>query len=328
MKALILKNFSKIQSELEVSSKSTSALVLQDSSLASSVSRMVNLAVDMRAEVEGDEVDKAQFLNSVTSDLVSGDMILDLIIDPQDEDVTYVDHATEKAIALDKFKKLQELQLYTQINDKYMGSIVRTGAANSLNPFASRFSEQLEGASKLQDNARLNSNPTVMSENEYTSDLIPISYKKVDDGDVSATAKVIGYIVDKQEIFADGTVEEKDPIVLTSPIIGAGLDSKIKYGAVYSYSIRAIAMVQLMAISDETGDIFAVTGLIASRPSRSNVIRCVETTPPPPPADVNFVWDYKERLMNMMWSFPPNSQRDVKRFQVLRELPLMSLLSF
>ena len=220
VKALILKNFSKIQSELEVSSKSTSALVLQDSSLASSVSRMVNLAVDMRAEVEGDEVDKAQFLNSVTSDLVSGDMILDLIIDPQDEDVTYVDHATEKAIALDKFKKLQELQLYTQINDKYMGSIVRTGAANSLNPFASRFSEQLEGASKLQDNARLNSNPTVMSENEYTSDLIPISYKKVDDGDVSATAKVIGYIVDKQEIFADGTVEEKDPIVLTSPIIG------------------------------------------------------------------------------------------------------------
>ena len=318
VKSLILKNFSKIQSELEVSSKSTSALVLQDASMSSNISRLMELSTDVRAEVEGDEVDKAQFLNSVTSDRVSGDLILEGIIDPEDADVTYVDQATERAIHINKFKKLQELKLYTQINDRYMGTIIRAGASNSLNPFSDRMSEQKLGASKLQDDARLSSNSAVMSENEYTSDLIPISYKKVEESDFNTAAKVIGYIIDKQEIYADGTTEQMDPIVLTSPLVGAGLDSKIKYGSAYSYSIRAIAMVQMLAISPDTGDTFAVTGLISSRPSRSKIIRCIETTPPPHPSDVNFVWDYSERLLNIMWSFPPNSQRDIKRFQVFR----------
>ena len=80
VKKLIFENMSNIQDELEISSKGTLSMILQDVSLADSVADVLNLAVDMRVGPEGNDVDRAEILNALTSDEVSGNVILEGIV--------------------------------------------------------------------------------------------------------------------------------------------------------------------------------------------------------------------------------------------------------
>ena len=195
---------------------------------------------------------------------------------------------------------------------------VRVYLRMHLNPFSSRFAQFIKPLQSIQSSERLNDNPTILSGMDYSSNVRPISYQKVNEGEFSSGAKVIGYIIDKQEIHMDGTIEEKESVILTRSQIGAAIDTSVKYGSIYSYSIRAIALIQLLGISHETGELFAISTLISSRPSKSQKVACIERVPPPPPADIKYVWDYEVNRLNIIWSFPTNPQRDIKRFQVFR----------
>ena len=325
---LIKNNLSKIQSELDVSSKSTSAMIMQDISFRRNAARVLNLAVAIRGYVSGNRPDKAKFLNSVTTARVDGNLLLQAMNVKSMYGVRYQrrlrtsrrsrrDWYRGKRAARNKFATIQNTKAYAQINDKFLKTIVAAGERNSLNPFSGKFSEMADPAEKLQSSARSKSRIDAILGTDFSSVIIPISYRRADD-DVQNAAKVIGYIVDKQEITASGAIKNLEPIILTSPNIGAALDAKIKYDAVYRYSIRAIALVQLQGTSQRTGETIAVSGLVTSRASKAVEVKCEETTPPPPPADFNFVWDYRIHKLNLLWSFPPNPQQDIKTFQVFR----------
>ena len=129
---------------------------------------------------------------------------------------------------------------------------------------------------------------------------------------------LIGYVIDKDEILPDGTREKRDPIIITSPIGNSTIDTKIKYGAIYSYTIRAIVLYEYEAAVTGEDRLTIATSLLSSRPSAAAVLSCEEFTPPPPPADFNLVWDYRKRNLRLFWSMPIVATRDVKRFQVFR----------
>jgi len=59
-------------------------------------------------------------------------------------------------------------------------------------------------------------------------------------------------------------------------------------------------------------------GLISSRRSPRVFVKCTENIPPPPVADLNIVWDYSEKVPVLLWNFPTNPQRDIKRFQIFK----------
>ena len=328
VEALIKNNLSKIQSELDVSSQSTSALVLQDISFSRKAARVLNLSANIRRLVTGNRRDKAKFLNSVTSHRIDGNLLLEAMNNRSMFGVRYLrkrghwrstrgrGRRRVVSAAKNKFRKIQDTKLYTQINDKFMKTVIAAGARNSLNPFSGRFSEMLDPAKGIQNNAREQYTDALLG-TDFSSVIIPIDWKSSDDSFQSA-AKVIGYLIDKQEILADGSVVNLEPIILTGPTIGAALDTKVKYDSVYRYSVRTIALVQLQATSPRTGQNLAVSGLITSRSSRSVQVKCEELVPPPPPADFNFIWDYKAKKLALIWNFPTNPQRDVKRFQVFR----------
>jgi hypothetical protein len=66
-------------------------------------------------------------------------------------------------------------------------------------------------------------------------------------------------------------------------------------------------------------DVCIVTALVASEGKMTSV-RCVENTPPDPPANVRVSFDYQTRKPRINWQFPVNPQRDVKRFQIFKRL--------
>ena len=72
------------------------------------------------------------------------------------------------------------------------------------------------------------------------------------------------------------------------------------------------------------GDYVLATGLIQSRTSPQVTVECTENIAPPAPADFKPDWDYDKQKLRLMWSFPVNSQRDIKYFQIFKRTSLLS----
>jgi hypothetical protein len=47
-------------------------------------------------------------------------------------------------------------------------------------------------------------------------------------------------------------------------------------------------------------------------------VECIETVSPPSPVDIDYNWNYEINRLQISWSYPPNSQRDIKEFQLFR----------
>jgi hypothetical protein len=68
----------------------------------------------------------------------------------------------------------------------------------------------------------------------------------------------------------------------------------------------------------ESGEPIKSRFLAASRPSTFSSVLTEEYVPPPPPADMNFHWDYQLAALQLNWAFPTNTQRDIKGWQIFR----------
>lgn len=151
--------------------------------------------------------------------------------------------------------------------------------------------------------------------------------------------EIVGYIIDKSEVTINNGLRACQPIIIENANSVVTADFKVKYNTTYVYSIRTIALFKIPAIDNETGDVAILKVLISSKPSNKVYVNTIETIAPPTPSDLNFTWNY-ERInpltmendsagkpypgsgvagsLMIHWTFPPNSQRDIKKFQVFR----------
>jgi len=126
----------------------------------------------------------------------------------------------------------------------------------------------------------------------------------------------IGYIVERYEKIDSGFYKDKT-FVIENPSITQFTDVYVKYGSTYYYSIRTVAKITSPGFDNDLREIREITYLVSSKPIMA-FVECAEYVPPPPPVDLNFIWDYKKRKLRVVWGMPVNSQRDIKQFQVFR----------
>ena len=126
----------------------------------------------------------------------------------------------------------------------------------------------------------------------------------------------VGYIIERYEKTDQGFVKNKT-FVVENPDISQITDLFVKYGTIYYYAIRTIVKITTPGFDDNTSQIREISFLVSSKPTITSV-ECLEFVPPPPPVDLDFVWDYKKQLLRVVWGMPVNSQRDIKQFQVFR----------
>lgn len=222
--------------------------------------------------------------------------------------------------------KLNKVSIGAQVNTRVLSSIVEQSSDQMSNE-PDDFDAVKEMAEALETNQQ-NAGQDDVDDEDFKL-YLPYINGRVDTSGNSRIpkqyAKLIGFIVDKREILSDGTTVEKSPIIIENPRIKETLDFAIKYNAQYVYQVRAIYKLTAPAIDEETGDIAILEILVSSSPTQQEFVSTIERISPPPPTDVNFVWDYRrlnrdERPGSLMihWTFPPNPQRDIKRFQVYR----------
>lgn len=331
VKRLIFSNLDKIQNEVDVSNTGYSILGLQDQTIDYKTNQLLlsTLATRARSGYQQYSDDKgweytaagaAKLLNKATGEAISGKWISRMIGDLETRSVFHHDTSSGNSSKYmpNWLKGFSELNSYSQINDKFIQDIILKSVSDPTSPYMNELSHKLRSLDEIQGSARQNRQPDVLSDDEYTPNIVPISINRISSGKFASAIKIIGYIIDKWELQPDKSYKECEPIIIAGSNLKSAVDAKIKYGGFYSYSIRAIALAQFQSIDEETSQIYAISGLVSSRPSQKIYVKCLENRAPPPPTDVDFVWDYRENKLSIMWSFPITSQRDIKRFQVFK----------
>lgn len=217
------------------------------------------------------------------------------------------------------FQRLKSFNIHAQINGKLFHDVVNRSIDDPQSPFSDdlhsiyQFSKQVTSTNKQAFTLEL-------QENDYKTfvPFVDLRIQSTAHQINRRAAEIVGYLIDKTEITRDGTTQQHPPLVIEGARLSSTADYRIRYDSTYAYTIRTIAKFTLPAIDNETGDIATVQILVSSRPSAKVYIKATEKVPPPPPAELDFTWNYETEKLLVHWSFPTNSQQDIKKFQVFR----------
>jgi hypothetical protein len=217
-------------------------------------------------------------------------------------------------------KLLREVKSDIQVNNKLLADVIEFNAnTNLLNPTVDEFQEFLTEAKKIQKQAETQNNSNLISQDEFDFEIKDyITQKVLFSTTHTPIVQSIGYLIEKIELKPDGTQMIYPVSIVENPNKARFIDTEVKYGATYLYSIRAVYYIEVEAVDEKNGLISALGILVASRAVSSNSILCKEFTPPPPPQDVSFKYIPEEKAIKISWNFPVNPQMDIKKFQIFK----------
>ena len=228
-------------------------------------------------------------------------------------------HRTSTPVFDNYYRRLRKVTTNTQINTKFMHDLVnrtiKDPAATNAQDLVS-----IHSYSKSMKQAANQRFSPALSEHEFKTFVPFIQVRKhgVSPHSEKYGSEIVGYVIDKFEVLKNGTTKSHPPIVIDNAHVNVTADFQIKFNSTYCYTIRTIALLTMPAIDDESGEVATVKVLISSKPSNKIYVSTLKLNPPPPPADVNFIWNYETSKLLMTWAFPVTSERDIKQFQVFR----------
>lgn len=132
----------------------------------------------------------------------------------------------------------------------------------------------------------------------------------------NGTISTIGYVIEKYLIENDTFIKE-NTIFVNNPNTQSTIDVNVRYGATYLYAIRAFLQLEIAIKPQNSANYHKSVFYLVGNPTITR-IKCEENVPPPPPTELNFVWDYRKKELYVNWQMPFNSQRDITQFQILR----------
>lgn len=344
--SLIADNIDKVVTEDHFSSNNFVAATFHDGEIDDKVHYLVSGSYVMRGLNEEHEQNvghykAAQRLSSLTSKDIKPHFLFRSLSLPSRAHGTRFFRDDGQRIFNKYFQRLKEVVTNVQVNGKLFYDITNRSIHDPHSPFAADMHNLQKYAKKLRHQVLQRSSITV-SESDFKSfvPFIDLKAKQTTHHYDQSSADIVGYIIDKSEITLGGSTRQLAPLIIDNATVSSTADFRVKYNATYVYSIRTVVQFTIPAIDDDTGDVATVKVLVSSKPSNKVYIRTIETVAPPPPTDLNFTWNYdrvnpvtaqydtttgepitntgKQGSLLIHWTFPPNSQRDIKQFQIFR----------
>lgn len=319
----IKNNLSKVLNEDAFSAGGFTSVNLNDQSIDSKLFNMISgTAVflnENKPKYEAQTNKKlARETNAITSQEVQYDFLSKFLVQPSEDNVFFYENETNR-IRNESVNKLKNVYINVQINNKFINKMVNNAIVNPFSTYSSDYVSLHQVSKTIQQNAIARTQTDMINDDYKTKiDYVSLDVLKSSTSTVTSNARIVGYIIDRVEILQNGSYNELEPIVIENPYVSTSIDYKVKYYATYQYSVRSVAEFTVPAIVDETNELVVAKMLVSSRPSNPIRINCHENVPPPWPTDFNQHWDFVSKKLVLTWSFPPNSQRDIKKFQVFR----------
>lgn len=324
---LIKNNYEKIISENKISSQNYVDVTFQDNEIDNKLYSFVSGSYALLTSNEFTQANTsyglaAAKLNAITPKNIDQSLIYKSLVQPKyaygvsqykDENDNSSRKSSVKNESIDSLKKTF---INTQINSKLLNGITSRNIKDPFSPYTLDLEPLYKESNKF--NNKINKNNSV-SESRFKT-VVPYIDIRVDKASSHAqrtVSEIVGYIIDKSEIGDDGVVRQLPPIIIESSHVNVAYDLKVRYNQTYCYSIRTIALFSLPAVDYENGQLATIQVLVSSKPIK-RYVTAREDVAPPPPSDINFTWNYETDKLLIHWAFPPNPQRDIKKFQVFR----------
>jgi hypothetical protein len=334
--ASIRNNLDKIQGEDQFSNDEFSTVKVQDSfyderakfyvkRLLEDVQRQQNTVPGTATKPnpfkpEKSPLDVAKFLNERTDEEISANFLATTLANLQEIDSQYlfVNNDNKQVFLNSILNSIKDVSVKTQISRNVLADVLKGNTQNTL-----RFlTDDLLSAQRLAETdqkAAILANPSnLMNAQNYDFEVLEyLSVLPIDETDFKTIVQPIGYVIEKEELTSNGPVR-KNSIVVENPFASSTIDRQIKYGTSYRYRIRTIVYVRLRAQDTDSNEVVAIDFLLGSLYSSWKVVTTEEKVGPPAPVDFELNWDYGNERLYLNWSFPVNTQRDIKYFQVFR----------
>lgn len=317
---LILRNIDKVVNEDDFASNTYVSIHFHDGEIDKKAYLLVSgtiakVGLDGEFEQNNSSYKKAQKLIPMLPNSVSSRWVTKTMSNPE------LDYNAQFEVTDIKKKVVRPplAGINAQINVKMLHDLVNRSISD---PTATQASDiaNLHGYSKSVKQAVNQRFTTAISEADYKSFVPYVDVRKYDASPHAEknAPRIVGYIIDKLEILSNGTTKAHPPIVIDSPHVASTADFRVKFNTMYCYTVRTVALLTLPAIDEETGALAIIKVLVSSKPSSKAYVRTLKLRNPPPPADINFVWNYETDKLMVTWAFPVTSERDIKQFQVFR----------
>lgn len=336
----IAKNLANIQSEEEFSGKTFTGLEFQDSNIDKKLFTLVSGSIAKRVAAKNRNIqnqidenrqtvlnalsdeyslmDAAKALADDTSETVSNNTVVNALNQIDALKLLFIDETGQKQLIDNTFESAKNVAIKGQISNRLIGRIVKNIVNDPMSQFSDEFVNLQPKTSARETEAKGRFKPNTIRAGEFNTHFKAIERSTIDAHDTPASTHIIGYIIEKSEITADGNLKKHPSIIIENGSQSTAVDTNVAYGHTYIYTIRTVAQLKVKATQDNNDDIVLASGLAQSRRSARVFVKCVENIPPPSIADFNVMWNYSASAPMLIWSFPTNPQRDIKRFQVFR----------
>lgn len=344
--SLIADNVDKVITEDDFASNNYVTVTFHDGEIDDKIHYLVSGSYAMHTLDEGHDHDVSHYkaahrLSALTPKYIKPHFLFRALASPTLASGNRFFTSSGQRIFNDYFRRLKAVSINAQINGKLFHDITNRTIQDPHSPFTVDL-QNLHKYSKKLSHQVIHRSSAQVSEADFKTfvPFIDLKVRRTAYHHDQNGAEIVGYIIDKTELTADGHSHVYSPIIVDNPRVHLTADFQIKYNATYVYTIRTVAQFTIPAIDDDNGDIAMIKVLVSSKPSSKVYVNTVETTAPPSPTDLSFTWNY-ERInpstakydmttgqplpgtgypgsLLIHWTFPPNSQRDIKKFQVFR----------
>jgi hypothetical protein len=323
-KNFLRENYNNIIGEDEFVNDNYQIIDFSDQSIDKKIYEFVSGTFNVLQRIEGEPLGKfpttneqVKNFNQMTPSQVGFDYIQKSLMQHNQKSVYFEDNRGGRNVNHYNLDKLKKVSLKMQINNKILDTTIKHGSYNPAHTIARDLVNLSTITSYHQEKAR--SEGSQVSQHDYMNFATPYDmYESNFENNINSSKKIIGYVIDKWELKKDGILEPLEPIILESPHIASTIDFKVKYGATYVYQIRTIAEYVIPSINIIDKQLVVAKFLISSKPTTKTYVECIETVSPPSPVDIDYNWNYEINRLQISWSYPPNSQRDIKEFQLFR----------
>lgn len=327
-KISIARNLAKVQSEETISGKHFTSILFKDNGVDGKINFSIRRAMeevlksqDIKdpSSLQSSPMDLVKLLNKYTSPEIQGNFLAESFVKLNNLGINFLDQTMVNVTVKRISDQLLQLKIKSAVNNMFIATTLNSATQETDNIFGDETYALLPTARDIQEKTIAQRPSYNVSYDDYVVDILGDYIETEENPNIfQFQFQLIGYIITKTEYPPNKQPIVKQPIVIESPTVGNYRDLDVKYGSRYGYSIRSVFAVKLPAVDEQTKRPVAVTFLISSQDSAEQYLECIETRPPNPPTDFTITWDYDANKPLLMWSFPVDSQRDVKYFQVFR----------
>ncbi len=312
---------SKIMSEVQVQTQRTCFLSLQDDNLADELQSIVDSElIKQKVESRGlSPLEAALKYNSITSDKINADDILEVTNIEANSNLTYYDPVSGKDVTVQKLAGASEYSVGCFLNRKFVSDILEKSESTPFSPLWGTVSSVLTEAKSIQDEATYTLDSNQGSFSDYSFTARPVHNTIVTSNSYPASVEPVGYIIFKYELEPSGNLVELESIVISDENLSCWYDKSVVYGKTYRYKIQSVFKLATSSSSfhEAENNINYNHYLIGSRSTPYIDVICKESVPPPPPINIEFFLSSNQKMM-IFWDMPFNKQEDIKRFQIFR----------